>query len=437
MAELIRMPKMGLTMTEGKITKWFKEEGQTIEKGEALMEVATDKISNEVEAEAGGTLLKILVAKGSKALVKEPVAIIGEAGEDIGALLADAGIAAEEKPGKKESVKAAPREEAKTAFERAPGEYVKASPLAKKTARDKGFDLSRIEGTGPDGRIVEKDVLAFSPSKSVKASSMAGRMAERLGVSMDSIRKEGRVMKEDVVRFYKNNNIEELAAPYEERVDMSPMRQVISERMAHSWTTAPAVTYEISVDITKLKAMKDELKPFVKITYTDLIVKILSKVLLKHKALNCTIDGDEIIYRNYVNMGVAVAVDNGLLVPVVKYANIKSLGDVSKEIKELAEKSRTNQLDADALSGGTFTVTNLGMYGIEAFSPIINQPESAILGICGITNTPVVNDAMEIEIKPLMKLCLTADHRVVDGAVAAEFIRDLKQALEHPAMLLV
>ena len=435
MAELIRMPKMGLTMTEGKITKWFKEEGQTVEKGEALMEVATDKISNEIESEVGGTLLKILVAKGNKALVKEPVAIVGEAGEDIGALLAEAG-ATETEPGeaeKKEKAEAAP---AAQAVERAPGAYVKASPLAKKTAREKGLDLAAVPGTGPGGRIVEKDVLSFRGG-AVKASPMAAKTARTLGVNLADVPAGERVMKEDVLRFYRTNGIEDLAAPYDERIAMSPMRQVISERMSQSWNTAPAVTYEISIDVTRLKALKEELKPFVKVTYTDLIVKVLSKVLLGHKLLNSSIDGEEIIQRNYVNMGVAVAVDNGLLVPVVKYANIKSLGEVSGEIRDLAEKARSGRLEADALSGGTFTVTNLGMYGVEAFSPIINQPESAILGICGITNTPVVNDAMEIEIKPLMKLCLTADHRVVDGAVAAEFIRDLKQALEHPAVLLV
>lgn len=435
MAELIRMPKMGLTMTEGKITKWFKEEGQTVEKGEALMEVATDKISNEIESEVSGTLLKILVAKGNKALVKEPVAIVGEAGEDIGALLAEAG-APETEPAETKKEEKTGGSPAATAVERAPGAYVKASPLAKKTAREKGLDLAAVPGTGPEGRIVEKDVLSFRGG-AVKASPMAAKTAERLGVSLADVPAGGRVMKEDVLRFYRTNGIEDLAAPYDERIAMSPMRQVISERMSQSWNTAPAVTYEISVDVTRLKALKEELKPFLKATYTDLIVKVLSKVLLEHKLLNSSIDGEEIIQRNYVNMGVAVAVDNGLLVPVVKYANIKSLGEVSGEIRDLAEKARSGRLEADALSGGTFTVTNLGMYGVEAFSPIINQPESAILGICGITNTPVVNDAMEIEIKPLMKLCLTADHRVVDGAVAAAFIRDLKQALEHPAVLLV
>jgi len=434
MAELIRLPKMGLTMEEGTIVEWFVEEGQQVKKGERFFEVATDKISNEIEAEFDTTLLKIIVAQDEDALVQAPIAIVGEAGEDYSALMAEAGA----------TVSAAPAEESATAEEapaaaaaaatRAPGEYVLASPLAKKTAKEKGIDLGMVAGTGPNGRVVEKDVLAAG---SVKASPMAKVVAGELGVNIASIQKDGRIMKDDVQKYYRNTRIEDLAEPADEVEKMSRMRKVVAKRMAESWNTAPAVTYDISIDMTKLMAMKKELKPFAKITYTDLIVKILSRVLLKHKALNCSIDGNDIIYRNYVNMGVAVATDTGLLVPVVKYSNIKSLGDISAEIKDLAEKGRTNQLEADALQGGTFTVSNMGMYEVESFSPIINQPETAILGICGIKNTPVVNDAMEIEIKPLMKLCLSADHRVVDGAVAAMFLKDLKEHLENPAVLLI
>lgn len=433
MAELIRMPKMGLTMEEGTIVEWFVEEGQEVKAGERFFEVATDKISNEIESEFSGTLLKILVAQDEDALVQAPIAIVGQAGEDISALLAEAGTA----PAAAPAEETAAMEEAPAAVAaatRAPGEYVLASPLAKKIAKEKGVDLSMVAGTGPNGRVVEKDVLAAG---NVKASAMAKVVAGELGVNIAAIQKDGRIMKDDVQKYYRNSRIEDLAEPSDDVKPMSRMRKVVAKRMAESWNTAPAVTYDISIDMTKLMAMKKELKPFAKITYTDLIVKILSRVLLKHKALNCTIEGNNIIERNYVNMGVAVATDTGLLVPVVKYSNIKSLGDISAEIKELAEKGRTNQLGADALQGGTFTVSNMGMYEVESFSPIINQPETAILGICGIKNTPVVNDAMEIEIKPLMKLCLSADHRVVDGAVAAIFLKDLKEHLENPAVLLI
>jgi pyruvate dehydrogenase E2 component (dihydrolipoamide acetyltransferase) len=425
---------MGLTMEEGTIVEWFVEEGQEVKIGERFFEVATDKISNEIEAEVGGTLLKILVAQDCDALVQAPVAIVGEAGEDISALMAETGTAPAEAPAEAAAAVAEAPAVAAATSTRAPGEYVLASPLAKKMAKEMGVDLSMVAGTGPDGRVVEKDVIAAG---SVKASAMAKVVAGELGVNIANIQKDGRIMKDDVQKYYRNSRIEDLAEPSDEVEKMSRMRKVVAKRMSESWNMAPAVTYDISINMTKLMAMKKELKPFAKITYTDLIVKVLSRVLLKHKALNCSISGNDIIYRNYVNMGVAVATDTGLLVPVVKYSNIKSLGDVSAEIKELAEKGRTNQLGADALQGGTFTVSNMGMYEVESFSPIINQPETAILGICGIKNTPVVNDAMEIVIEPLMKLCLTADHRVVDGAVAAMFLKDLKEHLENPAVLLI
>ncbi len=436
MAELIRLPKMGLTMEEGTIVEWFVEEGQEVKKGERFFEVATDKISNEIEAEFDTTLLKIIVTQDCDALVQAPIAIVGEAGEDYSALMADVGAAPSSSAPAEKEVEVETEAPAATVASatRAPGEYVLASPLAKKTAKEKGVDLSMVAGSGPDGRVVEKDVLAAG---SVKASPMAKIAAAEMGVNIASIQKDGRIMKDDVQKYYRNSRIEDLAEPADDVKAMSRMRKVVAKRMTESWNMAPAVTYDISIDMTKLIAMKKELKPFAKITYTDLIVKVLSRVLLKHKALNCTIEGNNIIERNYVNMGVAVATDTGLLVPVVKYSNIKSLGDISAEIKELAEKGRTNQLGADALQGGTFTVSNMGMYEVESFSPIINQPETAILGICGIKNTPVVNDAMEIEIKPLMKLCLSADHRVVDGAVAAIFLKDLKEHLENPAVLLI
>ncbi len=435
MAEKITMPKLGLTMTEGTVVKWLKKEGEAVKEGEPLFEVETDKISNEIASTASGVLLKIITAEGDKAKVKETVAVIGEAGENYLDAL-DGEVPIERK--KEEAVENQKRPSTIVNKEKRVEGYVLASPLAKKTAKDKGIELNRINGTGPKGRIVEKDVLDYK-EQSVRSSAMAVKTAERLGVDISNISQSTRVMTEDVIRFYKNNRIEEMAEPADTIVPMTQMRRVISERMSQSWNISPAVTYEISADMTKLSQLKNDLKEFVKLTYTDLIVKIVSKVLLKHPALNSTIDSEreEIIQRNYINMSVAIALKEGLIVPVVKYANIKDLKQISKEIKELAEKARTNTLTSDDLSGGTFTVTNIGMYGIEAFSPIINQPQTAILGICTITNTPVVNEKLEIEVKPLMKLCLTADHRAIDGSVAAEFMQDLKKHMENPAFLVV
>ena len=214
------------------------------------------------------------------------------------------------------------------------------------------------------------------------------------------------------------------------------MRTIIAERMTHSAQTAPTVNFTISVDTTNLKAIRDELKVDRNITYTDLIVKITSTLLMDHPLLNSSIDGEEIITRNYVNMGIAVALEDGLLVPVIKNAHIKGLEDISNEIKDLSYRAKVDQLTMDEIEGGTFTITNIGMFGIESFTPIIIQPESAILGVNAIIDTPVVVDGC-VCIKPLMTLSLTADHRTVDGAVAAMFLAKLKEALEHPLKVLL
>lgn len=400
MAEKLLMPKMGLTMTNGKILKWYKKEGEEIKKGEVLFEVATDKITNEIESTVSGKILKILVGVGETAKIKEPIVLIGAEGESVDEVV--------QKP-----------------------KNVKISPYARKLAKERGLDIAQINGTGPNGRIVEKDIV------DKKTTAMAEKAAEYLDVEINELEKETRIMKDDVLQFYKNNKIEEYAEPYEKTESMTEMRKIIGERMSQSWNVSPAVTYEIGVDASRISELKNDIKPFVKVTYTDIIVKILSMVLLKHKELNSQIQGEEIIYRNYVNMSVAVAIEGGLVVPVIKYSNKKGLKEISEEIKKTVKKAKLNTLSMDDLKGGTFTITNVGKYGIEAFSPIINQPQVAILGICSIVNTPMVNENMEIEIKPMMKMCLTADHRAVDGAVAAEFLQDLKRYMENPAMLLV
>ena len=217
---------------------------------------------------------------------------------------------------------------------------------------------------------------------------------------------------------------------------MSTMRKVIAKRMLESVQTSPAVSFNIKVDTTAMKQLRDDLKDNIKVSYTDILVKIVSMVLLKYPLLNSTVDGDEIVTRNYVNMGVAVALPTGLLGPVVRFSNVKGLKDISKDIKDLGERARTNKLTPDELSGGTFTISNLGMFGIESFTPIINQPEAAILGVNAIIQEPVAING-EVVIKPMMNLSLTADHRVVDGAVAAEFMSKLKEYIEKPGLLLL
>jgi pyruvate dehydrogenase E2 component (dihydrolipoamide acetyltransferase) len=243
-------------------------------------------------------------------------------------------------------------------------------------------------------------------------------------------------MKADVVRYKYHEDLAKYADPQEYRLPMTNMRKIIAERMLYSVQTSPSVSFNIKVDTTGMKQLREELKDTIKVSYTDILVKIVSRVLLDFPLLNSRVDGDEIITRNYVNMGVAVALPEGLLVPVVKYANVKGLKEISNEIKDLGERAKSYNLMPDELTGGTFTISNLGMYGIESFTPIINQPEVAILGVNAIhKESVVVND--ELVLKPMMNLSLTADHRVVDGAVAAEFLAKLKEYIERPGLLLL
>jgi pyruvate dehydrogenase E2 component (dihydrolipoamide acetyltransferase) len=441
MANVVVMPKLGLTMKKGKIIKWFKNEGERIEAGERLFEVATDKLTNEVEAKESGIVRKLLADSGDTVPCLEPVAIIGELEEDITELISGTinNASSVSEPSQKDKVEIFNKNEAvENKKEKNTGRII-ASPVAKKLALEKEVDLSYIKGTGPNGRITLKDVEKYIENEKCiegKASPMAVKTAEKLNVDLTKINMDRRIMKQDVIDFNKDRALEEAINPMEQRVSMSQMRKVIAERMTESWHISPAVTYDMSVDVTKLKEIKDNLKDVEKITYTDLLVKIVSKVLLEFPLLNASIDGEEMVLRNYVNMGVAVAIENGLLVPVVKYAHTKGLRSISEEIKELSYKAKTNQLSTDELVGGTFTITNLGMFGVESFSPIINQPEVAILGVNAITEKPILENGNLIN-KPFIKLSLTADHRIADGAVAAQFLYRVKQYIEKPDMLLL
>ena len=431
MAEFVLMPKMGLTMTEGFLTNWRKSEGDTVYKGDVLFDVETDKLTNEFEAKTSGFLRKILVNEETvKILV--PVAIIGTADEDISELLKQAVGEAEAAPEKEE----APIKEAVPTAAKIK-DRVKISPRAKKTAQELNVDYNMVTGTGPDGAITEDDIRKFAEEKPKnKISPTAAVVARQLSVDTEKIHKDTRIMKEDVVKYKLDENLTKYADPQEYRSTMSTMRKVIAQRMLESVQISPTVSFNIKIDTTALKKLREELKDEAKVSYTDIMVKIVSKALMDFPLLNSTVDGNVIVTRNYVNMGVAVALPAGLLVPVVKFSNVKGLKDISKEIKDLGERAKTNKLTPDELTGGTFTISNLGMFGIESFTPIINQPEVAILGVNAIVQEPVAING-EIVIKPMMNLSLTADHRVVDGAVAAEFMSKLKEYMEKPGLLLL
>lgn len=439
MAKFLVMPKLGLTMTEGNIANWRKVEGDSVAMGEIIFDVETDKITKEFESPGEGIIRKILVEEGTVGVLK-PIAIIGKADEDISALLAEAEKAGDspavvaEKPPAAEAPQAAPGSPPPAA-----GGRVRASARTKKIAADLNIDIFQVTGTGPEGAITEKDVTAFAEKAKTagpKISPTAGVIAAGLGIDPGQINKDGRIMKADVLAFKQNADFQKFADPQELTKPMSAMRKIIASRMSASQETSATVNYNQRVDTTAMKQLREELKGTAKITYTDILVKILSRALLEFPLLNSSIVGTDIVTRNYVNIGVAVALPDGLIVPVVKFANKKDLGAISSEIKTLAEKARNNELETDEITGGTFTITNIGMFGMESFTPIINQPEVAILGINTILDTPMVV-AGQVVIKPMMNLSLTADHRVVDGSVAAQFVARLKELIEKPGLLLL
>ncbi|MDR1932312.1 MAG: 2-oxo acid dehydrogenase subunit E2 [Spirochaetales bacterium] len=433
MAQIIVMPKLGLTMTEGTVTRWLKKEGESVAAGEKLYEVETDKLTNTVESPAEGVLLKILVDEMNTVACLTPVGVVGKAGEDISDLIAGAGGGDSPVP---PAAPASAGDSAAPVKAASAGERVNASPAARKLAKEKGIDLSRVSPANPGARISIEDVekyLALSSSPDVKASPLAAKMAAEQGISLADVPAQGRVMSADV----KARERQVSAQAREETVPMTPMRKVIAKRMLESKAISPSVSFDISIDMTALKSAREKLAAEnIKVSYTDLLVKLTAKALLEFPRLNCSVDGNSIIYKHYVNMGVAVAVEDGLLVPVVRDAHLKGLAEISAEIKSLAKSAREGTLNPDALQGGSFTITNLGMYGIESFSPIINQPEVAILGVNAMSDTVVAIDG-EMRIRPVMKLSLTADHRVVDGAVAAQFLSRLKKLLEKPILALV
>lgn len=444
MATEILMPKLGLTMTEGTIDEWKKNVGDAVSKGEILFSVETDKLTNDVEAEADGVLLTITVPAGETVACKTVIGWLGAAGEAVPSAGA-AALAAAEAPSSPAA--GAPAETAPLAAARAAGEYVPATPYAKKLAKEKGFDLAAIPATGYKGVVVAKDVLGFTPTAAapaeapVKASPLAEKVAADLGIDLRDVKAaHGRVLAEDLLRYIAETREKavggEAACEREEVKPMSGMRKAIAKNMLASVQTSPTVTFNLGIDMTEMKRYREQLKAKeIKVSYTDLLVKFVAKALTEFPLLNCSVEDNKIIYKHYVNMGVAVALDNGLVVPNIADADKKSLTEISAEVKEMAKQAREGKLPPEKLKGGTFTITNLGMYGIESFTPIINQPEVAILGVNTMEDKVVVRNG-EMCIRPIMNLSLTADHRVVDGSVAAEFLQRVKSLMENPALIL-
>lgn len=408
MAEIVRMPKLSDTMQEGVVVAWHKKIGDKINSGDLMAEIETDKATMEYESFQEGVLLHIGVEAGKAAPVDSILAILGEKGEDISALLSAEGSA----PKKTESAKeektpetAPAKVEEKTVVSTpsaSSDSRIKASPLAKTIAKDKGIDLAQVQGSGDNGRIVKKDVENFTPSTGFKAT-MGNAFAQE---------------------------------SFEE-VPVSQMRKTIARRLSESLFTAPHFYLTMEIDMDNVMAARKNLNEQLgtKISFNDIIIKAVAASLRKHPAVNSSWLGDKIRYNHHINIGVAVAIPDGLVVPVVRFADTKSLSQISEEVKNYAQKAKEKKITPDDMQGNTFSISNLGMYGIEEFTAIINPPDACILAVSGIKQTPVVKNGQVVP-GNVMKVTLSCDHRVVDGATGSEFLQSLKRMLENPLLLL-
>lgn len=416
----IEMPKLSDTMTQGTLVRWLKKVGDKIEAGDVIAEVETDKATMEMESFDEGILGQILVEAGQPAAVGQKIGILLAPGEklDDAAAAAPSSAAPAAKPAAAAPAAAAAATPASVpaAPVTASGQRIKASPLARKIAAARGIDLSRIKGTGPGGRIVSADVVNSQPSATVQA--VPGAVA---AITAAPVTPPG---------------------PEDNRVALSGMRRVIADRLLLSKTTLPHFYLNIEVDAGPLMKLRSEINASAeatgqgKLTVNDFVLKATVAALLKVPKVNAAFAGDSIIEYGSVNLAVAVAIEDGLVTPVIRNANKKSLREISEAVKDLASRARSKKLKPEEYQNGTFTVSNLGSYGIESFSAIINPPQAAILAVGSIVKKPVVNDKNEIVPGQRMNLGLSCDHRVVDGAIAAEFLKELRIFLENPTLLL-
>ena len=414
MATEIKMPQLGLTMEEGTVERWLKAEGDAVKAGEPLLEITTDKLTNEVEAEADGVLLKIVAPEGTDVPVQGLLGWIGQPGEQVGAP-----AAAPTAPAAAPAAAPAPAPAAEAAPAR--DKKIRISPLARKIARQMGVDYTAVAGTGPSGRIIKRDILAAAES-APKAAPAAQKAAATAAAPA------GTAFPVKNLELMEGDTVEKLTG----------MRKVVAQRMYTSAVEIPTVTQTVKIDVTALLAFRKQLKeaghPF---SVNDLVLKAVAKALRQHPEMLVSLDGEQIIHRAHVNLGMAVALDTGLIVPVIRDADLLSLEALSAKAKDLAERARNNQLGADEYKGSTFTVSNLGMFGVESFTPIINQPDAAILGVNCTEDELVMEEDGTIARHQVMRISLTFDHRLLDGAVAARFEMTVRDLLEHPMDILL
>ncbi len=436
----ILLPKMGNSVEEAEIVKWFKQEGDTVQTGEPLFSIQTDKAEVECESTASGVLRKILMPEGVEVPVLTVIALVGAADEplpDLSQYGAGGSATAAQSEATVVSVASAPQSAPVTLIS---ASKAPVSPRARKAAAARGINASALAGSGAGGRILEADVLAAVPAASVKITPTAKRMLENAGASADGITGTGiggKITKSDVGQALekpaaspaKEGTVAEGGGP--RRVPLTPMRRIIAERMSASKYSAPHYYVTVEVDMKGAKAFRARNKAF-KASFNDLVLFAVAKALREFPNVNARWLGDAIEQGGDVNLGMAVALPAGLMVPVIWQAQLLSLEGMCAASKALAEKAQTGKLLPDDYQGNTFTVSNLGAYGVDHFTAIINQPDSAILAIGQIKDRVVVIDG-GIHIRPIMKLTLSSDHRVVDGAVAAQFMGRLKAILEEAA----
>lgn len=415
MAFEIKMPQLGLTMEEGTVAQWLKQEGDTVAKGDVLLEITTDKLTSEIESEADGVLLKIVAKEGEDVPVKGLLGYIGEAGETVGDA-APAATPAAASPAPAEVPAAAP---APAPAAKADGSRIRISPLARKTAAKLGVDYQNLTGSGPSGRIVQKDILAAAEA----AKQQPAPVAEAPAAAPAPATKSGELELMDG----------------DEVVKLAGMRKVVAERMAKSAREIPTVTQNVKIDVTKLVAFRKQINETSgqKFSMNDFILKAVANALRANPHILVSIDGNQIIKRAHVNLGMAVALDDGLIVPVIRDADKLSLSQISATAKDLAVRARENKLAMDEYKGSTFTISNLGMFGVETFDPIINQPDAGILGVCAVQDELDMDDEGKIFKKQVMRISFTFDHRLIDGAVAAKFELAIKELLEDPMRILL
>jgi pyruvate dehydrogenase E2 component (dihydrolipoamide acetyltransferase) len=455
--QTVVMPKMGDTMEEGKILRWIKHEGDTVQKGDALAEIETDKVNIEAEAFAAGVLRKIIAQEGESIPIGQPIALIGKADEPLPGEAATAAkpakAASKQAQANGTAATATPASAAGTAVAEPPapettgaghagqasqnGGRVFISPLARHIAAEHNLDISHIAGTGPGGRIVRDDVRAYLASPQEATATPAATptapqahpapTAPAPTPAQPAVPSMPAAMLGEEVRAQPLSNI----------------RKTIARRLQQSMQTAPHFYVTVAIETNKLGEVRGAINEYAaglpnpaKVSYNDLIVKAVALALESMPEVNVSFDGDQLLFKSRINVGIAVALETGLIVPVIRDADKRGVLDIARESRRLSDAARAGKLTPDEFSGGTFTVSNLGMYGVEEFTAVINPPESAILAVGAIVPTPVVREG-QVVVRDIMKVTLSVDHRALDGAIAARFLQELKRLLENPMGILV